>query len=153
MVLIDLLEHSGIPVSNELKQDLNNTFTLEQYEKGAYFHKQGEICKKVAYLIEGACVLQYLIEGKVYVRWAGLKNTFVTSIASFFNEEPNTNEIQFLTDAKLYEINKKDFDLLLENHQAFQKLAFRTLVNELQKHQHLTDLLITTKGTERYLKF
>lgn len=58
-----------------------------------------------------------------------------------------------MTNATLYEINKKDFDLLLEKHQAFQKLAFQTLVNELQKYQHLNDLLITTKGTERYLKF
>jgi len=95
MVLIDLLEHSGIPVSNELKQDLNNTFTLEQYEKGAYFHKQGKICKKVAYLIEGACLLQYLIEGKVYVRWAGLKNTFVTSIASFLMKSLATTKSNF----------------------------------------------------------
>lgn len=153
MELAKKFQELGLTLTDDLIRDLPQVFRFKQYEKGAYFNKQGKVCDSIAFIVEGSCVLQYVIDGKVYVRWAGLKNTFATSIASFFNEEPSENEIVFLTDAAVYEICKKDFDLLIENYPVFQKLAFKTLVEELQKYQYLTDLLITTKGTERYLKF
>ena len=153
MELAKKFQELGLTLTEDLIRDMPKFFQLKQYEKGAYFNKQGKVCSSIAFIVEGTCVLQYVIDGRVYVRWAGLKNTFATSIASFFNEEPSENEIVFLTDATVYEINKDDFDTLIENYPVFQKLAFRTLVGELQKYQYLTDLLITTKGTERYLKF
>lgn len=153
MELVKKFRELGLEIGDDLKDHLPKVFRLKQYKKGAHFHRQGDICRSIAFIVEGACVLQYIIDGKVYVRWAGLKNTFATSIASFFNEEVSNNEIVFLTDAVVYEIDKARFDLLIEKYPAFQKLAFRTLVEELQKYQYLTDLLITTNGTERYLRF
>lgn len=153
MELAKKFQELGLELGDGLKSHLPEVFQLRNYKKGEYFHKQGTICRSIAFIVEGVCVLQHIIDGKVYVRWAGLKNTFATSIASFFNEDPSSNEIVFLTDAVVYEIDKAKFDGLIEKYPEFQKLAFRTLVDELQKYQYLTDLLITTKGTERYLRF
>lgn len=153
MVLFDFIQKSGIKITEELQSDLALVFHSKKFEKGDYFLRQGTTCTDLAFLMEGLAVLQYVIDGEVYVRWAGLKNTFATSIASFFNDIPSENEIIFLEDSVVLNITKKDFDLLVDKHPAIQKFVIKILTQELQKYQLLTDLLITTKGTERYLKF
>ncbi|MDY7396451.1 Crp/Fnr family transcriptional regulator [Aureibaculum sp. 2210JD6-5] len=153
MKLIEFLQLSGIDLSSELQQDLLGTLVKKVYEKGDYFHKEGRVCKELGLLIEGQVALIHLVDGTEFTRWVGIKNTFITSLGSFINEVASINGLRFLSDAKVEVMTKKDFDRLLYTYPEFQQFVIRAISQDLVKYQYLADLFITTKGTERYLKF
>lgn len=153
MKLIDFLQIAGVNLSSGLQQDLLKTLFKKDYKKGDYFHKEGRVCNELGLLVEGQVALVHLVDGTEFTRWVGIKNTFITSLGSFINEVPSINGLQFLTDAAVEIITKKDFDRLLVTYPEFQQFVMKAISQDLVKYQYLADLFITTKGTERYLKF
>jgi CRP-like cAMP-binding protein len=153
MLLIEFLKKSGVAISDEFQKDFVQAFSLKTYKKGDFFHEQGRVCKLLGYLIEGQVALQYVIDGNAYTRWAAIKGNFVTSFGSFINETPSIDGLVFLADSTVLVTTKTEFDRLSNSHPDMRGLVIKVLSQDLLKYQHLTNLLITTKGTERYLEF
>ncbi|MCP4978737.1 MAG: Crp/Fnr family transcriptional regulator [Maribacter sp.] len=153
MLLIEFLKKSGVTISDELQKDFLQAFSLKKYKKGDYFHEQGLVCKQLGFLVDGQVALQYVIDGNAYTRWAAIKGSFITSFGSFINEEPSIDGLLFLADSTVLVTTKTEFDRLSRSYPDMQGLVIKVLSQDLLKYQHLTNLLITTKGTERYLQF
>ncbi|MET2985924.1 Crp/Fnr family transcriptional regulator [Aureibaculum conchae] len=153
MKLIEFLQIAGVKLSSELQQDLLKTLIKKEYKKGDFFHKEGRVCKELGLLTKGQVALIHLVDGTEFTRWVGIKNTFITSLGSFINEIPSINGLQFLSDAEVEVMTKKDFDRLSRTYPEFQEFVVKAISQDLVKYQYLADLFITTKGTERYQKF
>lgn len=153
MVLIEFLKQAGVAVSKELEDCLLRSLTLVNYRKGEFFCEQGHVCRQLGFLIEGQAALHYLTDKNKFTRWVGLQYTFVTSFDSFINEVPNIYGISFLTASSMEVFSKSEFDKLANDFPEMNRFILRAITQEVVKYQQLTDLLITTKGKERYFKF
>lgn len=140
-------------MSDELENYLVRSLTPVNYKKGDTFCEQGHVCKQLGFLTEGQAALHYLTDGNLFTRWVGLQYTFVTSFDSFINEVPNKYGISFLADSTMEVLSKTEFDQMGRDFPEMRGFVLKAISHEVVKYQHLTDLLITTKGTERYLKF
>ncbi len=153
MVLIEFLKQAGVSVSEELEDCLLRSLKLITYKKGDFFCEQGHVCRLLGFMVEGQAALHYLTDSNEFTRWIGLQHTFVTSFNSFINEVPHIYGISFLTDSTMEVFSKAEFDKLARDFPEMNQFIVRAIAQEVVKYQHLTDLLITTKGKERYLKF
>ncbi|WP_273567938.1 Crp/Fnr family transcriptional regulator [Maribacter halichondriae] len=153
MVLVEFLKKAGVTMTEELQAFLLRSLKLVKYEKGDFFCEQGHVCQQLGFLVEGQAALRYLTDDNEFTRWVGLQFTFVTAFDSFINEVPNQYSISFLSDSTMEVFSKTEFDRLSNDFPEMRKFIYKALAHEVVKYQHLTDLLITTKGKERYLKF
>lgn len=153
MILVEFLKQTGLTLSPGLEEYLQSSLAVVEYGKGDYFCEQGHVCKQLGFMVDGQAALHYLADGTNFTRWVGLKYTFVTSFDSFINEVPNKYGISFLAPSVMEVLSKSQFDRLANDFPEMRDFILKAVTQEVVKYQELTDLLITTKGTDRYLKF
>ena len=103
---------SYFKVSHDHLQQIAQLFEEEELQKGNYFIKTGQYCKKLSFVKEGIIRVFANTEQKEVTQWIGAKGFFLTDLYSFTFDQKARWNMQALTDCKLYTIHKKNYDLL-----------------------------------------
>ena len=142
---------------------LNNSYSLTASDEvGAYFHKT--IIRKNDFLLkEGSISDKYLLLGSGYMRayaydlngdsvttgfYAAGKTVF--EVASWFNRQPSTENIQAITDCEGWYINYKDLTELSANLPAFREFTQSMLVQGFMALKNNALSLINESAEQRY---
>ncbi len=102
---------------------MKNIFKEHSLKKGDYFVEEGEVTKKVGFLINGIIRAFYRNhEGVEYNKHFFTKNNMVGGYSSIVTQLPNTINQQALTDCKLLIGDYKCITDLLDQHQDLERL-------------------------------
>ncbi|MGO3807252.1 MAG: Crp/Fnr family transcriptional regulator, partial [Sphingobacterium sp.] len=108
------LKSSGILNEEDINYFLENG-KREQISKGDYLIREGQICKKLYFLHNGAINIFILKDGNEHVKDFSLNNKFITSYTSFQTEKPSLIYLRAEQDCKLTSWNKSFLNSLTRN--------------------------------------
>ena len=91
--------------------------------KGDFLVKEGQVCRHLYFLEQGALRGFYTIDGKEITHWFGFENDFVTSFHSFITEAPSVENIQLLEGSILWAITKENLARLMTLHHELERLV------------------------------
>jgi len=104
-------------------------FVYRDLKKGEFLLKEGSVCNYYWYVKEGLFRNFYYKDSKEIITFFGYPGTILTSNQSFVLREPCKDNIQAITDAIVYSINREAYSKLYEKSPAIQEIE-RSL-NEL----------------------
>ena len=107
----------------------NDYFIYKQVKKGDFLLKEGTICNHYWYVKEGLFRNFYNKDSKEIVTFFGYPGTVLTSNQSFVLREPCKDNIEAITDANVYSINREAYSKLYEKSPEIQEIE--RLLNEL----------------------
>ncbi len=149
-ILKKYLENLGIIISEDLAESLT-IFKPVKLDKGSYFHKEGFVCKKIAFISKGKIRHYYNIDGKEHTRWVSFESNFVTSFASFINQYPSFDNLECIEPCELYVASKEEFYILKELFSEISQLWTLSLEKEMIGYEHRVFQLISNDAEKRYL--
>lgn len=86
--IIQVLRYFGI-LNQEKQQYFLRVCQTKDLQKGAYLVQEGQICRNLYFLHQGAVSLFLLKDGTEYVKDFSLDNKFITSFTSFNTQTPS----------------------------------------------------------------
>lgn len=150
--LIQVLQHLGGLNDSEIEKVIAIS-TETEYNKKTIFIKDGEVKRKLYFIVDGFIRTYQLKDGKEKTISFGKPNQFVTSVNILFGENPSDEYLETITDAQLIAI---DFEGLEKLKLSIPKIAF--LMNRLLQEMMLTKEnrlrnFICNSALERYKSF
>jgi CRP/FNR family transcriptional regulator, anaerobic regulatory protein len=120
--LLKLIE-TIYPVSNELREDLIKSISIEQHRKKTLLLREGEVFKKMYFIEKGLARAYYFDEGKEVTSWFMKEGDFVISVHSFYKQSPSREYIELLEDAALASITYTQLQALYQKHLEFNFIS------------------------------
>ena len=142
------------PLEDELIHDLSAHFTWQELPKNYSILKQGQKCKNLWFLVNGAARYYYLDEkGKERNVWFSIDSDVIADTPSFLFQTPSSCEIQLIEDSELVAISKSSIDFLLKKHHDFALWYLRVFENFYvhQIEDRISDLQFLS-ASQRYEK-
>lgn len=91
--------------------------------KNEYLLTEGQVCRHLYFLQQGALRGFYKLDGKEITHWFGFENDFVTSFHSFTTHEPSVENIQLLEGSILWSISKDTVSDLFNEYHEIERLV------------------------------
>lgn len=148
----DFLKKSDILSEEDINHFWENGKT-EKISKGDYLIREGQICKKLYFVHQGAVSIFILSDGNEHVKDFSLSNKFITSYTSFQTEKPSSIYLRAERDCELTSWNKSFLNSLMQNN--IQWIAFAKNMADylfMRKEKREISLLLDSAET-RYLNF
>lgn len=140
-------------MSEEERKDILSRIQFETYQKGELIYSQGQIPRKVCFLINGAVRFFYLTkDGKEHTTNFGFKNEPVVPYGSFVEQSPSGISIAALNSVQVAWASLEDFNRVLNEHPRFQAGIAKLLGEYLIKGNQQLSLLRIGSARERYDK-
>lgn len=148
--ILNLIEANYSPLTSECKQDLINSIKLVSFNKGEIIVKEGQYADKVYFIVQGSARAYYLKDGKDISDWFAFENEFISSIVSFFGEEPSPHFIEFVEQSTVLEISRSSVEDLSVKYHDFERLI-RVVVTKvmLSQQERISSILFHT-AEQRY---
>lgn len=129
---------------NDLSK-ISSYFKSETIDKGEFFLRAGNQCKKLSFINDGIFRIYNTMDGKEITQWISTPGYFITEISSFMFETPSRFDIQALKNATIFSISKENYNLLnheIENwnsiEKAFMSKCFAMLEDRVFSHLFMT---------------
>jgi CRP-like cAMP-binding protein len=117
-----------VSMDNETFECSINYLKTEKIQKGDFLIKEGQICKKIAFVSKGLFRVYYLKDGIEINNCFCLENSITCSFTSFVNQTPSTENIQALEDSVIVTLS---FDSLNQLYnKSIQWQTVRRLLTE-----------------------
>lgn len=120
-----LLNHikNYYPLSTEAQNALNDCFEELVIAKNEYLLTEGQICRHLYFMQQGALRGFYTLDGKEITHWFGFEKDFITSFHSFITQEPAVENIQLLEGSILWAISKETLTALFNRYHEIERLV------------------------------
>ena len=100
-----------VPLTEEEQELIENYLTLKKLRKRQYLLQEGDVCKSVAFVENGALRLYNVTEnGTEHIVQFALEGQFLTDLYSFFVNEPSIYNIDSIEDSELVLITRSASD-------------------------------------------
>lgn len=150
MTISDFLM-SLVPFTSDELTDILMHFKKESVHKNQILVRQGEVCNSLYYVEQGMGRSYYLNEsGKEITQWFFGVGKFMTSVDSFFQQNPSLYDLEVLEDSILYQISKKDIDLLFDKYPKMEKLGRLATTEMLTRVVNKLNAIQFQTARERY---
>jgi CRP-like cAMP-binding protein len=117
------------PLSNELRDHLENVVTERNIAKKEYLLRAGHVCRSI-YFVEKGLLRSYYTKGNKIITSAFTKESeFCVLPGSFFGQQPGIEHIQALEDCIICGINYEEYEQASKNFNEFNILV-RILLEE-----------------------
>ncbi len=137
------------------KDDLDfflSKFRPVSLKKGEHFIKEGEISRKVGFILSGSMLCSYNKDGNEIIDEFSLNQEFITDYYSLLTNTPAEKDVRCLEDTELMVIDKKDLEVLYATKPVYEKVG-RIMAEALfMKWQQKAKSLILDDAETRYLK-
>lgn len=124
---------------------ISSLFSLHTIKKGEYFLKSGRPADQLSFVQSGLFRVFAATAEKEVTQWISTEGYFLTDLSGFIFEKPARWNIQALTDAVLFTINRADYQrigILVPRWQEFETLfitrCFTTLEDRIFTHLSMT---------------
>lgn len=91
--------------------------------KNEYLVKEGNVCRHLYFLQQGALRGYYNLDGKEITHWFAFEQDFVTSFHSFITRQPAVENIQLIEGSILWSITKEKLTRLLNEYHEIERLV------------------------------
>ena len=147
--LIKLFE-SVLPLSTAEKVLMEQHTSLEQVKKGERYCTQGQICKKMGFVVDGVFkVVRTNAKGEEYILYFTNEGHFAVDLESFSNQTPALENIQALTPCTVITMTKTQYDFLEASIPNFPKIASQIKEKALiAKNNFKSEMLIDDAVTK-----
>lgn len=114
---------SKVEISDEEFDIIKTFFTEKKIRKRQYFLQEGDICKNVAFVIDGL-LRQYVVDekGHEHIMQFAIENWWIGDRESMLNNTPSAYNIDAVEDSVLLLINREKLDELELEVPAFNQL-------------------------------
>lgn len=146
-----LLSHfleNGVPVS-EISL-ITEAFKFKKISKGSFFVQEGKTSKYLAFISKGLFQYFYLKDGKEITTYVSGENTFLTSVSSFYKQQPGKEFVRALVDSELWQIHYDDLKKLKKESNAFRTFYIDAIEQVLAGIDESRSKLIIMTAEERY---
>jgi CRP-like cAMP-binding protein len=145
--------HYFVPLTPAEEDLIAHLFVAEELPKGGFFLRQGEVSRKVAFIVEGVFHNFRNRDGQEHTFYFGREQEFIGDYSSFLPAKPAVHAIQALEPARLLSISYDNLQRLYREVHAGER--FGRLVAEMLFVDVLGQLTSFYEETpeERYARF
>lgn len=126
----DFLKSFNILTDIEI-DDFIQLLTHKIFKKSAYFIKEGETCKQVAFVLSGSLRSYYTSDKDEEITYCiTFPNSLTTAYSSFLTAQPTQENIQAITQTELLIMRKDKFEKLVQ-----QNINWIYFLKKIAEHQ------------------
>ncbi len=141
-------------IPEEQVDALISIFNPKALRKGDFYAKEGEICKKLAFLSKGIIRAYYQNDkGVEYNKLFFQEPAIVAGYSSLITGQENLINIQCLTDCEIFEVNFKQIIDLYEKHPLIERLNRSIAEDFFVKKERREMSLVMNDADKRYEMF
>lgn len=140
------------PLTIECQLDLLEHIKILSLKKEAVLVREGEYSDKTYYIVNGCARAFYLKDGKDISDWFAFENDFISSIVSFFNQEPSPHYIELLEDSIVLEIPRAASEGLADKYHDFERLIRIIVTKTMLSHQKRITSMLFQRAEQRYIE-
>jgi signal-transduction protein with cAMP-binding, CBS, and nucleotidyltransferase domain len=115
--------NSYYPLSPAAQEALAVCFVKMEFYKNDILLKEGNVCRHLYFVEQGAVRGFYKLDGKEITHWFGFENDFVTSFHSFITGAAAVENIQFLDYSVVWAIQKEMIQGLFDEFHETERLV------------------------------
>ena len=140
-----------VPLTEEERELIENYLSLKKLRKRQYLLQEGDVCKSIAFVENGAMRLYNVKEnGTEHIVHFALEGQFLADLYSFFVNEPSVYNIDAIEDSELVLITRTASDELRKLSPKYQEFIFQeTSEAYIQLERRMTSV-ISLSLDERY---
>ncbi|MCK4750328.1 MAG: Crp/Fnr family transcriptional regulator, partial [Bacteroidales bacterium] len=149
-----MLKHIGqlLPLDKKDLKKFLSKFEPVSLKKGDYFIREGQISRKVGFIVKGCMLCSYNKDGNEFIDEFSLDNEFISDYNSFLTNSPADKDVKCLEDTELMVIGYDEMQELYTLNPVFEKvgrlMAEALFINWQQKAKSL----MLDDAEARYLK-
>ena len=150
----EIIKHIGqlIPLQEEDLKIFLSKFKSISLKKGDYFIREGQISRKVGFIISGSMLCSYNKEGKEIIDEFSLDKEFITDYFSFLTNSPAGKDVRCLENTELIVINYDDMQKLYTQNPVFEKVGRLMAEALFMNWQQKAKSLMLDDTEARYVK-
>jgi CRP-like cAMP-binding protein len=99
---------------------LEPKLTFQQFKKGEFVIRSGEICRHVSFINKGLVRIFHLAEGKEICVGFARENEYFSSYTSFLTSQPSYENIEALEDCELVNLSYTDMQAIYKSNPVFE---------------------------------
>lgn len=142
----------NIPIDEQSLQIIAEQFEERTFKKDDYLLKEGKV-SGYFFLSEGFLrVFTFDTDGNEVTTYFYSQNKVVFDAASFFLKLPSTENIQAMTECKVYVTNFEKLNQLFHSVAVFREFGRQMIVQEFVAYKQRTLAMINQSAEKRYLK-
>lgn len=131
--------------------DIVSHFEKETVEKNQTLVREGQVCSKLYFIEKGVGRSYYLKnDGKEITQWFFTEGKFMSSIESFFQQNPSLYYLEVLEDSVVHSISRQKIDLLFSRYQNMEKFGRLLSTEMLTKVVNKLSAIQFQTARERY---
>lgn len=138
------------PLSNECQREFIANSKIDTFKKGEVVIREGQHSKKAYLIVQGCARAYYLKDGKDISDWFTFENQFMTSIVSFFSNEPSPHYVEFVENSKVMVFSKDTVDELSHKYHDFERFISNVVTETMLGLCERLYTIQFNKATERY---
>lgn len=129
-------------------------FKPRKYVKKQFVVQAGEVCTVESFVVSG-CLRSYFVDanGQIRIVQFAVENWWISDMESLIKNIPSQLNIDALVDTEVLQIEKVDFENLLDKFPKFEKMFRLMLSNAFISHQRRIIDNLCVPAKERYLHF
>lgn len=136
----------------DLIQKARATFQVLHLKKNEFFVKENEICQHFCFVESGILLHSIDVLGEEKTTYLALRNSVTSSLSSFLFGKPSRKSIKAIADCKLWVVDLKTFEDLIENNKAFHQFYYKIIEKQICLIDDYRIDLLTLTPEERYKK-
>jgi CRP-like cAMP-binding protein len=141
---------SFIKLSEVSWKIIESSFTLKSVNKGEILLREGEICKFVAYNIDGIFREYFNHNGTDTTSDFILQDTFFSAYSSFINQIPSNVYLEALNYSKILVMDYQTKQKLFETVPEWDRLARKITEQHYSEKEKRTNMLASMTAEEKY---
>lgn len=129
---------------------LEQCLQLQQFRKGEFLIRNGEVSRTVSFINKGIVRLFYLSDGREICTGFVAENEYVSAYASFLTQTPSAENIEALEDTEVVQLSYTDMQRLYRSHPVYEKFGRKIAESLFIMVSMQTAGLLTLSPEERY---
>lgn len=154
MITEEISKHIGqlLLLENEDLQTFLSKFKPVSLKKGEYFIKEGQISRKVGFIISGSMLCYYDKDGEQAIDEFSLDKEFITDYFSFLTNSPAGKNVKCLEATELVVMSYEDLQELYAISPVFERVGRLMAEALFMNWQQKAKSLMLDDAETRYLK-
>ena len=143
-----------VPLTKQEQDQLKKYLTFKKLRKKQYLLQEGDVCKTIAFVEQGALRAYSLDESDAErIIQFGLEGWTISDLYSFLTGEPATYNIDALEDSELVLISKTAHEELLQTMPKYETYTRLNITGAYLAMQRRLTSIISSSVEERYAEF
>ena len=150
----EIIKHIGqlIPLQDDDLKIFLSKFKPVSLKKGDYFIREGQISRKVGFIVKGSMLCSYNKDGEEIIDEFSLDKEFITDYFSFLTNSPSGKDVKCLENTELVVIGYEDMQKLYAQNPIFEKVGRLMAEALFMNWQQKAKSLMLDDAEARYLK-